>query len=141
MPKRISARGVKTHRTYRFDQLADIVGVTVGTVRNWCRKGLPCITEQRPFLIRGRDFKQFHEAHLKSRRQKLAPFEVYCLTCKRPVSPCEGVVDYEPMDAGRSLILTLCPHCTGTARRIVSARSLRAWASKFGFAINKRSDA
>jgi transposase len=87
MPKKISARGVKTHRTYRFDQLAEIVGVTVATVRSWCKKGLPCITDQRPFLIRGRDFKVFHEAHLKSRRQKLAPFEVYCLSCKRPVQP------------------------------------------------------
>jgi hypothetical protein len=141
MPKRISARGVKTHRNYRIDQLADIVGVTVGTVRSWCKKGLPCITDQRPFLIRGRDFKEFHEARLKSRRQKLAPFEVYCLTCKRPVSPSDGLVDHEPMDADRSLIMALCPHCTGTARRIISCRNLHSWATKFGFVINKRSDA
>jgi hypothetical protein len=141
MPKRISARGVKTHRNYRFDQLADIVGVTVATVRSWCKKGLPYIADQRPFLIRGRDFKEFHEAHLKSRRQKLAPFEVYCLTCKRAMQPCEGLVDYELFSSGRCLILALCPHTGNTARRFISRRDLPHWATRFGFAINKRSDA
>ena len=141
MPKKISARGVKTHRTFRFDQLADIVGVTVGTVRSWCKRGLPCIADQRPFLIRGRDFKAFHEAHLKSGRQKLAPFEVYCLTCKRAVQPCEGLVDYEILPSGRCLILALCPESGNTARRLISNRSLPDWAKKFGFAINSRTGA
>ena len=141
MPKKISLRGVKTHRTYRFDQLADVLGVTVGTIRRWCRNGLPCITDQRPFLVRGRDFKEFHEVHLKGRHQKLAQFEVYCLTCKRPVSPCEGLVDHEPMDAGRSAIHALCPRCTGTVRRIVSVRDLPAWAARFGFATSRQTDA
>jgi hypothetical protein len=136
MPKKISARGVKTHRTYRFDQLADIVGVTVATVRKWCKKGLPYIADQRPFLIRGRDFKEFHETHLKSRRQKLAPFEVYCLTCKRAFQPAEGLVDYELLPSGRCLILALCPHTGNTARRFIRHRDLPDWAAKFGFAIN-----
>lgn len=141
MPRKINARGVKTHRTYRIDQLADIVGVTVATVRGWCKRGLPCIKDQRPFLIRGRDFKEFHEAYLKSRRQKLAPFEVYCLTCKRAFQPDEGLVDYEVLSNGRCLILALCPHTGRTARRFIRRRNLPDWAAKFGFAINKRSDA
>ena len=141
MAKKISARGVKTHRNYRFDQLADIVGVTVATIRSWCKRGLPCITDQRPFLIRGRDFKEFHEVHLKSRRQKLAPFEVYCLTCKRAFQPLEGLVDFELLPSGRCLILALCPHTGNAARLFIRRRDLPDWAAKFGFAINKRSDA
>jgi hypothetical protein len=136
MPRKISARGVKTHRTYRFDQLAEIVGVTVATVRSWCKRGLSCITDQRPFLIRGRDFKVFHEAHLKSRRQKLAQFEVYCLSCKKAFQPGEGLVDYELLPSGRCLILALCPHTGNTARRFIRRSDLPDWAAKFGFAIN-----
>ncbi|MBK0398492.1 MerR family transcriptional regulator [Limibaculum sp. M0105] len=138
MRRRIDARRVKTHRAYRIDQLAEIVGVTVQTVRNWRRQGLPCITDKRPFLIRGRDFKEFHASRLKASKQALGAFEIFCLCCKRPRAPMPGLVDHEPMEGGRSRIIMICPHCERTAQRIVSDRNLTEWATRFEFAINRR---
>ena len=141
MPRRINARVVKMHRCYRIDQLADLVGVGIGTVRAWCNQGLPCITDKKPFLIRGRDFKAFHDERLRRAKHPLGPFEVYCLGCKRARTPVQGLVDHEPMDAARTRIMAICPTCGAMARRIIKVSDLQNWADKFGFAINMREDA
>ena len=141
MPRRVDARRVKLHRSYTLERLADLMGVTVGTVRRWCRSGLPCLTDSRPFLVEGREFKRFHAEKLATKKCKLQPFEVYCLGCKEPRAPQSGLVDYEPMDASRVRIMAICPTCTRTARRIVRRADLRKWAVKFGFAVNTREDA
>lgn len=141
MPRRIKAHLVKSHRTYRLDQLADVVGVTVQTVRKWCKQGLPCMTDKKPFLIRGRDFKDWHSGRIKSRKRPLGRFEIYCLGCKRPKEPEQGLVDLEEMGGGRSRIVALCP-CGGCMmRRIVGAHDLPDWAARFGFALTTLKDA
>ena len=111
MPRRIDARRVKKHRSYRIDQLADAVGVTPQTVRRWCKEGLPCLTDKKPFLIRGQDFKVFHDARLKARKHSLGPFEILCLSCGCGRHPEPGLVDYELIPPRRARILTLCSHC------------------------------
>ena len=117
------------------------MGVTIGTVRNWCKQGLPCLTDKKPFLIRGRDFKTFHEKRLKRAKHKLGPFEVFCLVCQRPRTPLQGLVDHEPMDAARTRIMALCPTCEATTQRIIRIADLPDWAAKLGFAINMEEDA
>lgn len=141
MAKLINVRGVKLHRSYRIDQLAENVGVTVGTVRSWCKAGLPIIADKRPFLILGRDFLDFHAERLRKRKHPLGEFDFFCLRCKKPRRPSPGLVDYELMDAKRHRVMAICPHCEGVIRRIISARDLRRWAVKFGFATNKHEDA
>ena len=141
MAKRISVRGVKLHRSYRIDQLAEIVEVTTGTVRKWSKAGLPVITDKRPFLILGRDFLNFHAERLRKRRHPLGEFDMFCLRCKKPSEPKPGLVDYELTDANRHQVMALCPRCEGFMRRIVSTGELGKWAVKFGFATNKREDA
>ena len=141
MPRRINPRAVKMHRNYRIDQLADAVGVTIGTVRNWCRQGLPCLTDKKPFLIRGRDFKAFYDERQKRAKHPLGRFEVFCLRCQRPRTPLAGLVDHEQMDAARTRIMALCPTCEAMSQRIIRIADLPDWAVKFGFAINMREDA
>lgn len=38
---RVQVRRVKLNRSYTFQQLADALGLTVGTIRRWCKLGLP----------------------------------------------------------------------------------------------------
>ncbi len=141
MARRLDARRVKLHRSYTLEQLADVVGVTIGTVRRWCKMGLPCLTDTRPFLVEGRSFKVFHAEKLAAKKTRLQLFEVYCLGCKKPRTPQSGLVDFKPMVKSRARIMAICPVCEGIARRIIRRGDLRKWAVKFGFAINTREDA
>lgn len=141
MARRLDARRVKLHRSYTLEQLAENLGVTVGTIRRWCKLGLPGLTDSRPFLIQGRDFKAFHAAKLSLKKTKLAPFEVYCLGCQSARMPTAGLVDCEPMEAARVRIMAICPTCERMTRRIIRRQDLRKWAVKFEFATNIREDA
>ncbi|SHH81041.1 helix-turn-helix domain-containing protein [Marivita hallyeonensis] len=138
---RISARRVKTHRSYTFFQLADLLGVTVGTVRRWCKAGLPHVSDARPYLIQGSDFHAFHKAKLSKKKTPLKTFEVYCLGCHAARTPEPGLVEAEPIDAERDCIMAICPTCAGLTRLIISRRDLRKWAGKYGFAYNTREHA
>lgn len=138
---RVQAWRVKTHRSYTFQQLADLLDVTVGTIRRWCKRGLPCLTDARPFLVEARDFHEFHADKLARKKTRLEQFEVYCLSCKSAQTPEPGLVDAEPMDATRDRIMALCPTCAGLTRRIISRSDLRKWRVKFGFASNTHEDA
>ena len=105
---RISARRVKTHRSYTFFQFADLLGVTVGTVRRWCKAGLPYLRDARPYLIQGSDFHAFHKAKLSTKKTRLKPFEVYCLGCDAARTPQPGLVEAESIDAKRDRIMAIC---------------------------------
>ena len=138
---RVQARRVKIHRSYTFQQLADLLEVTVGTIRRWRKQGLRCLTDARPYLIEGPDFHAFHAEKLARKKTRLKPFEIYCLTCKSARTPQTGLVDAEPMDATRDRIMAICPTCTGLMRRIISRSDLRKWGVKYGFAPNTREHA
>lgn len=138
---RVQARRVKMHRSYTIRQLSDLLEVTPATVRRWCKLGLPCLTDARPFLIEGHAFHEFHAEKLARKKTRLQAFEVYCLSCKAARTPQPGLVDAEPMDATRDRIMAICPTCTGLTRRIVKRSDLRKWGVKYGFAPSMREDA
>ncbi len=138
---RVQARRVKIHRSYTFQQLAEVLEVTVGTIRRWCKLGLPYLSDARPFLILGCDFRVFHAQKLARKKTQLAQFEVYCLGCKEARTPQPGLVDAEEMDASRARIMAICPVCSGLARRIIKRSELRKWGVKYGFAPNLREHA
>ena len=135
---RVQVRRVKVNRSYTFQQLADVLGVTVGTIRRWCKIGLPHLTDARPFLIVGRDFHEFYSENLAKKKTRLAQFEVFCLGCKAARIPQPGLVDAEPMDTSRDRIMAICPVCTGLTRRIICRSELRKWGVKYGFAPSTR---
>ena len=69
---RVKVRRVKIHRSYTIQQLADLLEVTMGTVRRWCKRGLPCLNDKRPFLIEGQDFHEFHAKTLARKKNPSA---------------------------------------------------------------------
>lgn len=72
---RVQARRVKIHRSYTIRQLADSLEVTEGTIRRYCKLGLPCLTDARPFLVEGRAFHEFHAEKLARKKTRLQAFE------------------------------------------------------------------
>ena len=54
MDKRPSHRALRAARSYTLEEAAKALGVSQGTIRNWVKKGLPIMNDQRPYLIRNR---------------------------------------------------------------------------------------
>lgn len=112
MPKgtRTSWRSIKRHHNYTVEEAARALVLSRGTVRRWIAKGLPALTDRKPFLILGDDLIEF----LKQRRRPRAqcgPGEFYCLRCKAPrraALEMAEIVDRNPTSLNLRAICTVC---------------------------------
>lgn len=111
MSRRIKWRSVHSHLNYEGAELAKTIGVCRSTVRNWIKAGLPVMTDQRPNIIVGEEFKRWYQQRLKSRKQPSCPGEMYCLKCRRPRVPALGMVDYIPKNKTGGSLTALCSVC------------------------------
>jgi len=78
------------------------------------------MTEQRPYLILGEALKDFLQARAKSRRSKLQPAELYCLTCKCGREPMGRLVDCTLQTSTTARLTGLCESCGGMCNRMIS---------------------
>lgn len=113
MTRRIKWRSARSHFAYEVAELAETVGVCRATVRNWIKNGLPVITDERPILISGEDFKRWQQRRIKSRKQPCRPGELYCFKCRRPQPPALGMVDFIPGNSHTGSLSALCAACEG----------------------------
>lgn len=124
MARRFRTQPIKTNVAYRVDELADVAGVSVPTVRNWIRAGMPLVDQDHPMMIMG--FQAL--AYLNFRKAKasrpLALDEVYCLRCKAPRMPFGAMADYVPSGAAGGRLKALCEVCECQCNRNISARDL-----------------
>ena len=81
MAKRVSARKIKTHNQYTYEQAADVLGVTVQTVRLWRQAGLDVLDSQKPHLILGFALKGFLNDRQNKPERRLALDQFLCMTC------------------------------------------------------------
>lgn len=121
MAKRVSARRVKIHRQYTYENAADTLGVTVQTVRAWRKKGLAVLDSQKPHLILGHHLKEFLEKRTPKRSRKLAPDGFLCMSCDAPSAAYGAMADYIPINAQRGRLMTLCASCQTVCGKFVSA--------------------
>ena len=83
MPRRSNYRKVRSHQVYNVVEAAEELGVHRQTVRRWVRAcGLAATTDQKPWLIDGRDLKCFLEDRHRTSKRPLGPGEFYCLPCR-----------------------------------------------------------
>lgn len=111
MAKRVSAQRVKIHRQYTYDAAADVLGVTVQTVRAWRKDGLAVLDSQKPHLILGHDLKRFIQNRMPKASCKLAPDEFFCMSCRVPKRAYGAMADYEPFNHARGRLVALCEAC------------------------------
>jgi excisionase family DNA binding protein len=124
--RRFHWRLVKVHRNYTVDEAARMLSVTKVTVRRWIEKGLPAITDRRPFLILGSDLRDYLQARAKP-KHRLAPGECYCFGCRQPRPAAEGMADYIPLTPTGGNLNALCPVCGTLMYRRISLRQLAAF--------------
>lgn len=122
---------IKIHRNYTYSELADVFGIHKNTIATWVKGGLPCLQEQRPFLILGNDAKEFLKQKRASRKQTCKENELYCMRCKIPVRPAENFVEYSPISQTKGRITGFCEHCTSIINKFINYSSIEAYSLIF----------
>lgn len=57
MIKRKGPHTIKSARCYTMAEASDCLGVSLNTIRNYIKDGLPILRAERPFLIPGRSLR------------------------------------------------------------------------------------
>jgi hypothetical protein len=100
------------------------------TVRAWVKKGLPICDDRKPMLILGSDLREFIKLKKTKNKQKCQPWEFYCVRCRKPQFPADGMVDYEAQTATKGRLIALCPCCEGMMNKYSSLTHLEAMQGK-----------
>lgn len=122
MPKRISARKIKTYNQYTYEQAAEVLGVSVQTVRSWRGSGLDVLDSQKPHLILGFSLKDFLNKRANKPERRLARDQFLCMTCNAPRRAYGGMADYLPYTPTRGRLEALCEVCEGLCGKFASPR-------------------
>lgn len=120
MARRVSARKIKAHTQYTYEEAADVLGVSAQTVRAWRQSGLPVLDSQKPHLILGRVLKDFLKARSNKPQRRLARDQFLCMACNAPRRAYGGMADYLPYTAVRGRLEALCEACQGPCGKFAS---------------------
>lgn len=126
---------VKINRNYTFEELAAVFGVHKNTVATWVKNGLPCLKEQRPFLILGVDARGYLKDQRVSKKQKCKPNELFCLRCKSPSMPAENFVEYSPISSTKGRLSGFCVRCKCVVNKFTNVTSLDRYSLIFDLSI------
>ncbi|MFT5707248.1 MAG: hypothetical protein ACI9ES_001539 [Oceanospirillaceae bacterium] len=95
MAKRYNPNKCKINRNYTISEIGLLYGVHKKTVASWLRRGLKKIDNQRPYLILGRDLKEFIKDLRTINKQPCDVGEIYCMKCRSPRKPEQGSIIFE----------------------------------------------
>lgn len=141
MAKRVKYGHVKLYRSYKIDEAAVALGVSIPTIRTWIKKGLPAMRTQKPYLILGADLRDFVKKIRKDASMPLALDQLLCLRCRKPRVPLGNMVDYFPRNATAGRLVGLCSVCEGTCNRFVQKTDLPKMAAIFDIICKEHGEA
>src|SRR5262249_38499539 len=101
-----------------------LYGVHRNTVRQWIKSGLAVCDARRPILILGTALADFLHKRRLARRRPCPPGHLYCVRCREPRYPAEGMADYVATSATLGNIQGLCPICGTLMNRRVNITKL-----------------
>ena len=117
-------RLVKIHRSYAVDEISKVLNVHRNTVRQWTKQGLSTIDARKPMLIHGRELIEFLKARRLKNKRPCRANEIYCVRCRTPVEPAEGMTEYKPTTATLGNLIGICPRCGSLICRRVNIAKL-----------------
>lgn len=120
MLKRVKASRIKKNLTYSISEVAEELDLSVATIRNWVKQGLPIQKDQRPYLIYGDDLRDFIIQRRKAKSFTLQDGELTCFTCNVGRDPLDGAVIYVPQTAKTGRLSGVCSVCGGKCSRIIT---------------------
>ena len=125
MAKRVSTRGIKKDRHYTYEMAAELLGVSIQTVRSWRRLGLVVLVAKKPHYILGEALIEFLRKRQEKRFFKMRADQFNCFTCRSPQRPYGMMVDYVPINDVRGILEALCEVCEGCCHRFTNEASLK----------------
>lgn len=131
MTIRLNPNRAKIHRSYTVEEVAILFGVHKNTVRNWIKKGLPVLDDQKPCLILGCELKAFLKTSRQKNKKKCKPDEMYCMSCKLPRKAAANMVDYDPFSSTTGRLIGLCSVCGNIINKFASFESLPEFSKVF----------
>lgn len=124
MRGRFNTSRIRKNYSYTVPEICRLFGIHKNTVREWFRKGLKKIDEQRPCLIHGHLLKSFLDERQKSRRKKCNLEEFYCFRCRLPRRAMGNLADIEVRTEKTVMLIGLCEVCETPVRKVQSAKAL-----------------
>ena len=145
MAKKYNWRRVKIHFPHTISQAAKALECSTATIRNWVKEGLPIMTDQKPFLIDGRDLRAFareRSERLKWVRPKTnAPWNYFaCFRCKAYRKPALLMVDYVPSGPKKGRMEGICDACEATIIKFCNADKLPQYSTTLDVEYQSGSD-
>ncbi len=138
MAKNFPANKIKKHLVYTVWEIADLLGCHKQTVIRWIKHDrLLADKTQKPWLIEGRNVKQFLGARKAITRCKLALYHCYCLGCRGPREPDGKIADYAQQTPDSGRLIALCPECGALMNKIVNRSDLEAIRAKIEVTVQK----
>lgn len=135
MAKRYKTGRIKKNQAYNVEELADVVGVTQATVRNWIKAGMPVLDGNRPIFVLGFQAQDFLRKRTAKAKRPLAPGELYCFGCKAPRMPYGLMADFAPSNATSGSLIALCECCEREVYRSISLNQKAAFSEILDIAI------
>ena len=131
MPRLPSPNLIKTHYVYTVWEAAQALGRHRQTVIRWIKdKDLIADRSKVPWLIRGKDLKEFLGHSRAKSKTKMALHHLYCVGCKAPQEPDGKFADYTQASPTTGMLKALCPACGSILNKVVCRADLEAIRAK-----------
>lgn len=135
--RHLNYRLVKIHHNYSVEEIARLCGKHKNTVRAWLKNGLHPIDKSRPVLVHGQVLAAFLKGRRTAGKCPSPPGHFYCVKCRAPKPPADGVVIVQAISDKVSNVSAVCPTCGGTMYRRASNHRLEEFGVDLGGALPK----
>ncbi len=80
-----NARIFRPRRAYSFTEIAEMLGIHPRTVQRWHKEGLKILPDEvKPYLVMGRDIRDFLKDRIRKRKKPLQAGQFFCPRCQQP---------------------------------------------------------
>jgi hypothetical protein len=123
-----NVRLVKENYTYTIEQIADLFGKDVATVRRWIKdEGLERIPKTRPFLVHSSALRSFLLKKKAKRKNPCQLHELCCFKCQAPRTPKKDTGKIKKQPNGSLLFQAKCAACKGKINKAIKGKD---WSEK-----------
>ena len=122
--RKYNTRLIKQGCSYSTQDIVALYGLHKRTVQMWYSEGLSRIDDRKPYLVMGRDLKEFLDKRQGNRKRHCKPNEFYCFKCREPRTCWENAVDIKFQNEKRLLITGLCSQCETPVNKASSTKEL-----------------
>ena len=122
--KNINTNVIKENCSLSIPEICELLDKHKNTIGNWLKEGLKTIDNEKPYLIHGTDLKEFIKNRQSKKKSKCKDNEIYCMKCKKPQIPWEGVVDVFIKNQKGGNLQAICPDCEGVINRIFGLKNI-----------------